>query len=80
MALLHIFLGINAEWFNINYQEYTPSKIFQSTWTEDVNYVNIISLLGALQFIKDRNPDLITNWSKCKHLSNKVWTNKNKSV
>ncbi|XP_046861943.1 mitochondrial DNA mismatch repair protein mutS homolog [Xenia sp. Carnegie-2017] len=59
--LLHIFLGINAEWFNKNYQEYTLSKIFQSTWTEDVNQVNIISLLGALQFIKDRNPNLIKN-------------------
>lgn len=59
--LLHIFLGINVEWFNKNYQEYTLSKIFQSTWTEDVNQVNIISLLGALQFIKDRNPNLIKN-------------------
>nr|YP_010323068.1 MutS-like protein [Paralemnalia thyrsoides]UKP87952.1 MutS-like protein [Paralemnalia thyrsoides] len=59
--LLHIILGINAEWFNKNYQEYTLSKIFQSTWTENVNQVNIISLLGALQFIKDRNPNLIKN-------------------
>ena len=59
--LLHIYLGINKEWFNKNYQEYTLSKIFQSTWTEDVNQVNIISLLGTLQFIKDRNPNLIKN-------------------
>nr|ADJ53919.1 MutS-like protein [Pseudochrysogorgia bellona]ADJ53920.1 MutS-like protein [Pseudochrysogorgia bellona] len=59
--LLHIYLGINEEWFNKNYQEYTLSKIFQSTWTEDVNQANIISLLGTLQFIKDRNPNLIKN-------------------
>nr|YP_010289331.1 MutS-like protein [Coelogorgia palmosa]UKP87532.1 MutS-like protein [Coelogorgia palmosa] len=59
--LLHINLGINAEWFNKNYQEYTLSKIFQSTWAENVNQVNLISLLGALQFIKDRNPNLIKN-------------------
>nr|UKP87794.1 MutS-like protein [Keroeides sp. ANT112] len=59
--LLHIYVGINAEWFNKNYQGYTLNKIFQSTWTEDVNQVNIISLLGVLQFIKDRNPSLIKN-------------------
>nr|UKP87882.1 MutS-like protein [Nanipora cf. kamurai ANT79] len=59
--LLHVYLGINKEWFNKNYQEYTLSKIFQSTWTEDVNQVNLISLLGILQFIKDRNPNLINN-------------------
>nr|UKP87476.1 MutS-like protein [Chelidonisis aurantiaca mexicana] len=59
--LLHIYLDINEEWFNKNYQEYTLSKIFQSTWTEDVNQVNIISLLGILQFIKDRNPNFIKN-------------------
>nr|YP_009737730.1 DNA mismatch repair protein MutS [Plumarella spinosa]YP_009738159.1 MutS-like protein [Plumarella adhaerans]QHW07020.1 DNA mismatch repair protein MutS [Plumarella spinosa]QIB71465.1 MutS-like protein [Plumarella adhaerans] len=59
--LLHIYLGINEGWFNKNYQEYTLSKIFQSTWTEDVNQVNLISLLGTLQFIKDRNPNLIKN-------------------
>nr|YP_009417100.1 MutS-like protein [Leptogorgia alba]AST14104.1 MutS-like protein [Leptogorgia alba] len=59
--LLHIYIGINAEWFNKNYQEYTLSKIFQSTWTENVNQVNLISLLGVLQFIKDRNPNLIKN-------------------
>nr|YP_010323082.1 MutS-like protein [Parasphaerasclera valdiviae]UKP87994.1 MutS-like protein [Parasphaerasclera valdiviae] len=59
--LLHIYLGINKEWFNKNYQEYTLSKIFQSTWTEDVNQVNLISLLGVLQFIKDRNPNFIKN-------------------
>nr|YP_010323291.1 MutS-like protein [Aquaumbra klapferi]UKP88426.1 MutS-like protein [Aquaumbra klapferi] len=60
-VLLHIYMGINAEWFNKNYQEYTLSKIFQSTWTENVNQVNLISLLGILQFIKDRNPNLIKN-------------------
>nr|WPN89760.1 MutS-like protein [Anthoptilum sp. g YK-2023] len=59
--LLHIYLGINEEWFNKNYQEYTFSKIFQSTWTDDLNQVNIISLLGILQFIKDRNPNFIKN-------------------
>nr|YP_009417044.1 MutS-like protein [Eugorgia mutabilis]AST14034.1 MutS-like protein [Eugorgia mutabilis] len=59
--LLHIYIGINAEWFNKNYQEYTLSKIFQSTWTENVNQVNLSSLLGVLQFIKDRNPNLIKN-------------------
>nr|YP_010500810.1 MutS-like protein [Paramuricea grayi]UXB56226.1 MutS-like protein [Paramuricea grayi] len=59
--LLHIYIDINAEWFNKNYQEYTLSKIFQSTWTENVNPVNLISLLGVLQFIKDRNPNLIKN-------------------
>nr|YP_010323236.1 MutS-like protein [Trichogorgia capensis]UKP88343.1 MutS-like protein [Trichogorgia capensis] len=59
--LLHIYLGINEEWFNKNYQEYTLSKIFKSTWTEDVNQANLISLLGTLQFIKDRNPNLIKN-------------------
>nr|YP_010323138.1 MutS-like protein [Sinularia brassica]UKP88189.1 MutS-like protein [Sinularia brassica] len=59
--LLHIYMGINAEWFNKNYQEYTFSKIFQSTWTENVNQINLISLLGVLQFIKDRNPNLIKN-------------------
>nr|AFM97568.1 MutS-like protein [Iridogorgia splendens] len=59
--LLHIYLGINEEWFNKNYQEYTLSKIFQSTWTEDVNQANLISLLGTLQFVKDRNPNLIKN-------------------
>nr|YP_009417114.1 MutS-like protein [Leptogorgia sarmentosa]AST14118.1 MutS-like protein [Leptogorgia sarmentosa] len=59
--LLHIYMGIHAEWFNKNYQEYTLSKIFQSTWTENVNQVNLISLLGVLQFIKDRNPNLIKN-------------------
>nr|YP_010322816.1 MutS-like protein [Chrysogorgia tricaulis]AFM97559.1 MutS-like protein [Chrysogorgia tricaulis]AFM97571.1 MutS-like protein [Chrysogorgia tricaulis]UKP87490.1 MutS-like protein [Chrysogorgia tricaulis] len=59
--LLHIYLGVNEEWFNKNYQEYTLSKIFQSTWTEDVNQANLISLLGTLQFIKDRNPNLIKN-------------------
>nr|YP_010322704.1 MutS-like protein [Anthelia glauca]UKP87294.1 MutS-like protein [Anthelia glauca] len=59
--LLHIFLGISTEWFNKNYQKYVLSKIFQSTWAEDVNQVNLISLLGALQFIKDRNPNLIKN-------------------
>nr|QXE46388.1 MutS-like protein [Telestula cf. batoni AP-2020] len=59
--LLHIYLGINEEWFNKNYQEYTLSKIFQSTWAEDVNQVNLISLLGILQFIKDRNPNFIKN-------------------
>nr|UKP87896.1 MutS-like protein [Nephthyigorgia sp. ANT97] len=59
--LLHIYMGINAEWFNKNYQEYTLSKIFQSTWTENVNQANLISLLGVLQFIKDRNPNLIKN-------------------
>nr|UKP87700.1 MutS-like protein [Heliopora coerulea] len=59
--LLHIYLGINKEWFNKNYQEYTLSKIFQSTWTEDVNQVNLVSLLGVLQFIKDRNPNFINN-------------------
>nr|YP_010322942.1 MutS-like protein [Homophyton verrucosum]UKP87714.1 MutS-like protein [Homophyton verrucosum] len=59
--LLHIYLDINEEWFNKNYQEYTLSKIFQSTWTEDVNQVNLISLLGILQFIKDRNPNFIKN-------------------
>nr|QHN55103.1 MutS-like protein [Leptogorgia hebes]QHN55117.1 MutS-like protein [Leptogorgia hebes]QHN55131.1 MutS-like protein [Leptogorgia hebes] len=59
--LLHIYIGINAEWFNKNYQEYTLSKIFQSTWTENVNQVNLISLLGVLQFIKDRNPNIIKN-------------------
>nr|YP_010322606.1 MutS-like protein [Acanthogorgia breviflora]UKP87168.1 MutS-like protein [Acanthogorgia breviflora] len=59
--LLHIYMGINPEWFNKNYQEYTLSKIFQSTWTENVNQVNLISLLGVLQFIKDRNPNLIKN-------------------
>ena len=59
--LLHIYLGINEEWFNKNYQEYTLSKIFQSTWAEDLNQVNIISLLGILQFVKDRNPNFIKN-------------------
>nr|UKP87392.1 MutS-like protein [Bebryce sp. ANT54] len=59
--LLHIYLGINAEWFNKNYQKYTLSKIFQSTWTENVNQENLISLLGVLQFIKERNPNLIKN-------------------
>nr|YP_626512.1 DNA mismatch repair protein mutS [Briareum asbestinum]ABF69703.1 DNA mismatch repair protein mutS [Briareum asbestinum] len=59
--LLHIYLDINEEWFNKNYQEYTLSKIFQSIWTEDVNQVNLISLLGILQFIKDRNPNFIKN-------------------
>nr|AHG24709.1 msh1 [Paragorgia coralloides]AHG24723.1 msh1 [Paragorgia coralloides] len=59
--LLHIHLGINKEWFNKNYQKYTLSKIFQSTWTEDVNQVNIISLLGVLKFIKDRNSNFIKN-------------------
>nr|AIX11499.1 putative mismatch repair protein [Anthomastus sp. USNM 1081145] len=59
--LLHIYLGINEEWFNKNYQKYTLSKTFQSTWTEDVNQVNIISLLGILQFIKDRNSNFIKN-------------------
>nr|YP_010289317.1 MutS-like protein [Alcyonium digitatum]UKP87238.1 MutS-like protein [Alcyonium digitatum] len=59
--LLHIYMGINAEWFNKNYQEYTLSKIFQSTWAENVNQANLISLLGVLQFIKDRNPNLIKN-------------------
>nr|UKP88008.1 MutS-like protein [Paratelesto sp. ANT50] len=59
--LLHIYIGINAEWFNKNYQEYTLNKIFQSTWTENVNQANLISLLGVLQFVKDRNPNLIKN-------------------
>nr|YP_010322592.1 MutS-like protein [Acanthoaxis wirtzi]UKP87154.1 MutS-like protein [Acanthoaxis wirtzi] len=59
--LLHIYIGINEEWFNKNYQEYTLSKIFQSTWTENVNQANLISLLGVLQFIKDRNSNLIKN-------------------
>nr|YP_009860926.1 DNA mismatch repair protein MutS [Carijoa riisei]QKI31859.1 DNA mismatch repair protein MutS [Carijoa riisei] len=59
--LLHIYMGINAEWFNKNYQEYTLSKIFQSTWTENINQANLISLLGTLQFIKDRNPNFIKN-------------------
>nr|YP_010322620.1 MutS-like protein [Acrophytum claviger]UKP87182.1 MutS-like protein [Acrophytum claviger] len=59
--LLHIYMGINAEWFNKNYQEYTLSKIFQSTWPENVNRVNLISLLGILQFINNRNPNLIKN-------------------
>lgn len=59
--LLHIYIGINAEWLNKNYQEYTLSKIFQSAWTKNVNQVSIISLLGVLQFIKDRNPNLIKN-------------------
>nr|YP_010323040.1 MutS-like protein [Nidalia simpsoni]UKP87910.1 MutS-like protein [Nidalia simpsoni] len=59
--LLHIYIGINAEWFNKNYQEYTLSKIFQSTWTENVNQANLVSLLGVLQFIKDRNYNLIKN-------------------
>nr|QDP70785.1 MutS-like protein [Umbellula sp. 2 RH-2019] len=59
--LLHIYLGINEKWFNKNYQEYTLSKIFQSTWTDDLNQVNIISLLGILQFVKDRNPNFIKN-------------------
>nr|YP_004376731.1 putative mismatch repair protein [Pleurocorallium konojoi]YP_008802638.1 putative mismatch repair protein [Pleurocorallium elatius]BAK18833.1 putative mismatch repair protein [Pleurocorallium konojoi]BAO03871.1 putative mismatch repair protein [Pleurocorallium elatius]BAO03885.1 putative mismatch repair protein [Pleurocorallium elatius] len=59
--LLHIYLGINKEWFNKNYQKYALSKIFQSTWTEDVNQASIISLLGILKFIKDRNSNLIKN-------------------
>nr|QDP70793.1 MutS-like protein [Umbellula sp. 3 RH-2019] len=59
--LLHIYLGINEEWFNKSYQEYTLSKIFQSTWAGDLNQVNIISLLGVLQFVKDRNPNFINN-------------------
>nr|O63852.1 RecName: Full=Mitochondrial DNA mismatch repair protein mutS homolog [Sarcophyton glaucum]AAC16386.1 MSH [Sarcophyton glaucum] len=59
--LLHIYIGINTEWLNKNYQKYTLSKIFQSTWTENVNQANLISLLGVLQFIKDRNPNLIKN-------------------
>ncbi|GMN84120.1 hypothetical protein SpAB1_17570 [Streptococcus pyogenes] len=59
--MLHIYLDINKEWFNKNYQEYTLSKIFQSTWTDDLNQVNIISLLGILQFVKDRNPNFIKN-------------------
>nr|QDP70645.1 MutS-like protein [Kophobelemnon sp. 1 RH-2019] len=59
--LLHIYLGINEEWFNKNYQEYTLSKIFKSTWADDLNQVNIISLLGILQFVKDRNPNFIEN-------------------
>ena len=53
--LLHIYLDINKGWFNKNYKEYTLSKIFQSTCTEDVNQVNIISFLGILQFIKNAN-------------------------
>nr|YP_010322844.1 MutS-like protein [Clavularia inflata]UKP87518.1 MutS-like protein [Clavularia inflata] len=59
--LLHVYMGVNKEWFNKNYQEYTLSKIFQSTWAKDVNPANLISLLGVLQFIKDRNPNLIKN-------------------
>nr|YP_010289457.1 MutS-like protein [Tubipora musica]UKP88357.1 MutS-like protein [Tubipora musica] len=59
--LLHIYIGINAEWFNKNYQEYTLNKIFQSIWTENINQANLISLLGVLQFVKDRNPNLIKN-------------------
>jgi DNA mismatch repair protein MutS len=59
--LLHIYSDVNEEWFNKNYQEYTLSKIFKSTWKEDLNQVNIISLLGILQFVKDRNPNLIKN-------------------
>nr|WGH72464.1 mutS-like protein [Corymbophyton bruuni] len=59
--LLHIYMGINAEWFNKNYQEYTLSKIFQSTWPENVNRASLISLLGILQFINNRNPNLIKN-------------------
>nr|YP_010322802.1 MutS-like protein [Ceeceenus quadrus]UKP87462.1 MutS-like protein [Ceeceenus quadrus] len=59
--LLHIYIGINVGWFNKNYREYTLSKIFQSTWTENVNQVSLISLLGVLQFINDRNPNLIKN-------------------
>nr|YP_010322732.1 MutS-like protein [Arula petunia]UKP87350.1 MutS-like protein [Arula petunia] len=59
--LLHIYLSTNAEWSNKNYQKYALSKIFQSTWTENVNQASLISLLGVLQFIKDRNPNLIKN-------------------
>nr|YP_008999689.1 DNA mismatch repair protein [Calicogorgia granulosa]ACZ34429.1 DNA mismatch repair protein [Calicogorgia granulosa] len=59
--LLHIYIGIDAEWFNKNYQEYTLSKIFLTTWTENVKQEILISLLGVLQFIKDRNPNLIRN-------------------
>nr|ACB28532.1 MutS-like protein [Hemicorallium ducale] len=59
--LLHIYLGINKEWFNENYQKYTLSKIFQSTWTEDVNQVRLISLLGMLKFIKDRDSNYVKN-------------------
>nr|YP_006576472.1 mutS [Renilla muelleri]AFO73240.1 mutS [Renilla muelleri]UKP88133.1 MutS-like protein [Renilla muelleri] len=59
--LLHIYSDINEEWFNKNYQEYTLNKIFQNTWADDLNQVNIISLLGILQFVKDRNPNFIKN-------------------
>nr|YP_010323026.1 MutS-like protein [Melithaea erythraea]UKP87840.1 MutS-like protein [Melithaea erythraea] len=59
--LLHIYMGIDAKWFNKNYQEYTLSKIFQSSWTENINQVSLISLLGALQFVKARNPNFIKN-------------------
>nr|YP_010508160.1 mutS-like protein [Cavernularia habereri]UXG56624.1 mutS-like protein [Cavernularia habereri] len=59
--LLHIYLDINKEWFNKNYQEYTLSKIFKSTWKANIHQVNIISLLGVLQFVKDRNPNFINN-------------------
>ena len=59
--MLRVYLRVNGEWFNKNYQEYTLSKIIQSTWAEDLNQVNIISLLGILQFFKDRNPNFIQN-------------------
>ena len=52
LLLLHIYMGINAEWFNKNYQEYTLSKTFQSTWTENVNQVNLISLLEYCNLLK----------------------------
>nr|UKP87851.1 MutS-like protein [Muricella sp. ANT77] len=59
--LLHIYVGLSPEWFNKNYQEYTLSKIFKSSWTVSADPANIISLLGALQFVKDRNSELIKN-------------------
>nr|YP_010322858.1 MutS-like protein [Cornularia pabloi]UKP87546.1 MutS-like protein [Cornularia pabloi] len=59
--LLHIYFFIEEEWFNGNYQEYTLSQIFKTAWTEDSNQASLISLLGVLQFVRDRDPNLVSN-------------------
>nr|YP_010323264.1 MutS-like protein [Tenerodus fallax]UKP88399.1 MutS-like protein [Tenerodus fallax] len=61
--LLQVYGHIPTEWFNKNYQEYTLSKVCDTSADTYDSYVEecVISLLGVLQFVNIRNSELIKN-------------------
>nr|YP_010323277.1 MutS-like protein [Leptophyton benayahui]UKP88412.1 MutS-like protein [Leptophyton benayahui] len=62
--LLQVYGKTPPEWLNKNYQEHALNKIFNvSPLGLEQEEVSIISMLGVLQFVHIRNPELLKNIS-----------------